>query len=248
MKEANDHFPSYGANKFVCPTCMVYSQQKWYEIQKNDDMGNELILTEDLRTRGRVPAYASPNKEAGVIHAIPQFRTDNITALSVCISCDQPAYWIGGELVYPKNPTVKPPNSDMPEEVKKLYNEAREISVLSPRASAALLRLALEKLLPLLGAQGKRINDMIGDLVKKGLSPKIQQALDSLRVIGNEAVHPGSIDLDEEKEVALALFKLINLVVEQMITESDEIDEIYSLIPKDKRDGIQDRDQMKTTK
>ncbi|MER2457366.1 DUF4145 domain-containing protein [Bacillus subtilis] len=245
MKEVNNLFAIYGAQNFVCPTCSVYSQHKWYEIIEKEN--KDIYLDKGIRVRG--PGYtpfvssseeAKRRKTTGFL--------DNLTALSVCTHCNKPAIWIDEKLVYPKNISVEPPNSDMPEDVKKLYDEAREISVLSPRASAALLRLALEKLLPSLGAQGKRINDMIGDLVKKGLSPTIQQALDSLRVIGNEAVHPGSIDLDEEKEVALALFKLINLVVEQMITEKKEIQAIYDLIPKDKLDGIQNRDHLKTTK
>ncbi|WP_424033423.1 DUF4145 domain-containing protein [Methylocella sp.] len=49
----------------------------------------------------------------------------------------------------------------------------------------------MQKLCVELGEKGKNIDDDIANLVKKGLSPELQQALDILRVIGNEAVHHG---------------------------------------------------------
>src|SRR5258708_22812888 len=93
--------------------------------------------------------------------------------------------------------------TDMPEDVADDYNEARAIFVSSPRSSAALLRLALQKLCKHLGEPGKDLNTDIGALVAKGLPTQIQQALDVIRVIGNNAVHPGQIDIREEKELVL---------------------------------------------
>ncbi|WP_415663473.1 DUF4145 domain-containing protein [Vibrio taketomensis] len=49
------------------------------------------------------------------------------------------------------------------------------------------------------------MNNDIKELVSEGLSPKIQQALDSLRVVGNNAVHPGQINIDDNAEVAYKL-------------------------------------------
>jgi len=49
-------------------------------------------------------------------------------------------------MVFPNRITVELAHIDMPEEVKEIYNEAREVSNISPRAAAALLRVALEKL------------------------------------------------------------------------------------------------------
>jgi len=39
--------------------------------------------------------------------------------------------------------------------------------------------------------------------------------MDSLRVIGNNAVHPGEMDLTDDTEAASALFNLLNFVVEE---------------------------------
>jgi hypothetical protein len=68
-----------------------------------------------------------------------------------------------------------------------------------------------------LGESGTNINSDIASLVKKGLNPKIQKSLDVVCVIGNEAVHPGTIDLRDNTDVAIQLCKIINIVTEAMI-------------------------------
>lgn len=134
------------------------------------------------------------------------------------------------------------PIEDMPEAIKADFMEAREIVNASPRGAAALLRLCVQKLMPILGERGRDINDDIASLVKKGLPVAVQQALDSLRVIGNEAVHPGAIDLNDNRETALALFELLNFIVERTITQQKKISDIYGKLPKSKLDAILKRD------
>jgi len=112
----------------------------------------------------------------------------------------------------------------------------------SPKGSTALLRLALQKLLEQLGETGN-INNSIGNLVQRGLSPKIQQALDVIRVVGNNAVHPGEINLDDNIEVAMKLFKIVNIIAQDMITHPKEIEDIYDdLLPDGAREAIERRD------
>jgi hypothetical protein len=74
------------------------------------------------------------------------------------------------------------------------------------------------------------------------LSPKIQQALDIVRVVGNNAVHPGRIDLRDDRETALQLFALINLIGDVMITQPKHLDELYQSLPQAARDAIKQRD------
>lgn len=223
--------PLYGKDSFNCPNCFAFAHQKWFQVKGEPKKGNVLI-EEDLE---RSPAH--------VIAGVNGFFTNNHVALSYCASCGEKAYWESGQLVYPINCMAPLPNKDMPEDVRKIYNEAREVSALSPRAATALLRLALEKLLPQVGANKSSIDKMIGELVGKGLPKEVEKALDSLRVIGNEAVHPGTIDLEDNDRVAHALFKIMNMVVDRMITQQKEIDEIYSLIPESKLEGIEKRNQ-----
>ena len=166
--------------------------------------------------------------------------------ISKCYSCAEISLWLYDKLFFPQEMEAEPSNSDMPDEIKKDYEEARAVFNSSPRASAALLRLCREKLCDSLDAKGANLNQKIADLVKKGLNKKIQKALDAVRVIGNESVHPGEINLNDNKDVARALFKLTNQIVQELVTDQKERDEIYSLLPEGKREAIAKRDSKKS--
>lgn len=62
-----------------------------------------------------------------------------------------------------------------------------------------------------LGEDSGNLNAGIGNLVGEGLSPKVQKALDVVRVIGNSAVHPGQIDVTDDLDTVNQLFRLVNL-------------------------------------
>lgn len=105
-----------------------------------------------------------------------------------------------------------------------------------------MLRLAIQKLCKHLGEPGRNIDTDIAALVKKGLPVSLQQAMDVLRVVGNEAVHPGTLDVRDDPELALGLFRLTNIIVEKLISEPKQIAGLYDGLPASKRDGIQRRD------
>lgn len=161
-----------------------------------------------------------------------------------CIGCKQSSILFRDHLLYPTGKSAAPPpHEDMPEEALQEYREAAEIVGVSPRAAAALLRLAVQKLCPVLGATKGNIDQAIGELVKSGtITSDIQRALDVLRVIGNESVHPGQINLNDDRKTAAALFSILNFIVERAITERKRIDEIYGMLPPEKLEGIVRRD------
>jgi hypothetical protein len=134
------------------------------------------------------------------------------------------------------------PNKDMPPEVINDYEEAASILSTSPRGASALLRLCIQKLCVHLGGTGKNINEDIKKLVERGLPIQVQKALDAVRVIGNNAVHPGQIDTDN-LEMAGSLFNLVNLVTDYMISKPKEVSAIYDALPKDVVDAIEKRDR-----
>ena len=76
----------------------------------------------------------------------------------------------------------------------------------------------------------------------------VQRALDIVRVVGNNAVHPGVIDFRDNPEIALKLFKLINIIVEQMITQPKELSELYNnVIPEGVKEQIKKRNNQAGT-
>lgn len=163
--------------------------------------------------------------------------------VSVCTYCGEFSIWINGKMIYPDNFAVEPPNQDLSDEIKQDYLEAASIWQKSPRGAAALLRLALQKLMIQLGEKGENLNEDIANLVKKGLDKKIQQALDYVRVIGNNAVHPGLLDLRDNKETVGMLFELINFIADRMITSNKKIDELYDKLPDSIKQQIEKRDK-----
>ena len=94
-----------------------------------------------------------------------------------------------------------------------------------------------------LGTSSKNLNDAIGELVQSGLHPKVQKAMDYVRVTGNDAVHPGQIDVGDNPEIAGKLFELVNGVAQEMITREKMVDELYESLPECKRDQINQRDE-----
>jgi hypothetical protein len=96
-----------------------------------------------------------------------------------------------------------------------------------------------------LGQPGKNINDDIANLVEKGLPPTIQKALDIVRVVGNNAVHPGQINLKDDVETANKLFELVNLIAQVMITQPKEIEQLYETLPETQRKAIEGRDKSR---
>ena len=163
--------------------------------------------------------------------------------LAFCTHCDDKSIWSKEIMIEPNIGGVPFPNQDIPKDLIADYCEARDILNKSPRGSSALLRLVVEKMCIELGCKGKNINDNIGELVKKGLSPKIQQALDYVRVIGNNSVHPGKIELTDNKEIAIKLFELVNLIAEVTITQQKEVDQLYNSLPKKQIETIENRDK-----
>jgi Domain of unknown function (DUF4145) len=199
---------------FTCPSCRAYSQQLWFEMS-----GHPL----------------SPNTGARSFE-----RTDLLIA--ECARCRKLTLWVDNRIVYPANEPAPMPNPDLSDEIRADYLEARAIFTRSARGAAALLRLCIQKLCKGLGLSGKDLDKDIGSLVKRGLLPSVQKALDAVRVIGNNAVHPGQIDLNDTPDMAAALFRLVNVIAEQMITAPKQVDELYAALPDNARQAIERRD------
>ena len=154
-----------------------------------------------------------------------------------------------GFMIYPDTGNAPFPVEDMPEDVKADYMEAASIFSKSHRGGAALLRLALQKLLKHLGKEGKNINDDIRALAGDGSLPaKVIQVADTLRITGNNAVHPGTMSDEDFDDVAEKMFDLINFIVRKAITEPKELDELYLKTPESARKSAEMQDAKNSAK
>ncbi|OLF53809.1 DUF4145 domain-containing protein [Pseudomonas chlororaphis] len=213
--------PTFGEKAFTCVFCGVLTTMSWYPLRTFWGMSRGYGSTE--------------------FHQC------------YCDHCQEFSLWMGngetkeGVMILPSSVNAPMPHADLPDECKKDFNEAREISGQSPRGSAALLRLALQKLCLHLGGEGKNINDDIKLLVQRGLAPQVQQALDLVRVTGNQAVHPGEMSLEDSPEHVTIMFEMINLIVEELIARPKQIAERFNSLPAGALAAIAKRDEAKTS-
>ena len=163
--------------------------------------------------------------------------------IGCCNRCKEISIWEDDKMVIPSTGNAPMPNPDMTEEVKRDYNEARDIVSRSPRSSCVLLRLCIEKICDEKKIEGD-LNKKIKKLSEQGLNKNIIKALDSVRVIGGEAVHPLQMDLKEDIKTATTLFKIVNYISYWAHTEEKEINSIFDSIPDEKKDAIKKRDSQ----
>ncbi|WP_435208238.1 DUF4145 domain-containing protein [Micromonospora sp. bgisy143] len=202
-------------DRFICPqpTCGVFAHQETADV----------------------------SIEAMVVGVYPAFKA------TVCQRCHMPTMWVRAEhggswlLAFPQRALGLPPHSDMPSTVAVIYEEARAVAPRSPRSAAGLLRLALQMLVDDLEPGAGSLDVKIGKLVGSGLDPRVQKAMDIVRVVGNNAVHPGQISLDDDPNLLPSLFRLINMVVEEMISRPRHLDQLFELLPEQTRQGIERR-------
>ncbi len=219
----NEYFPpTLGKGEFHCPHCNVFAKQFYGHIHAISQFQWRSIVDEHS-------SFNEPLSQEWIV--------------TKCQHCNDIAVWFGRNMLHPKKILPPPPNSDLIDEIKADYLEAAHILGDSPRAAAALLRLSLQKLCIQLGEKGENINADIKSLVGKGLNPLVQKSLDALRITGNNAVHPGEINLSEEPERVLKLFDLINFIADKMITEPKEIESFYGTLPSGALEAVEKRDE-----
>lgn len=274
--EKNYTPPNIGRTSFHCPYCATKAPQRWLQCYGKDvDSENrlpqlwnvkaaeELInnvkkdsqFNGDIFELGKAWLRQAHESESGdfILEEVSDSKYCNLVFsniyFSVCqeVGCGKAALWVHDKLVIPSTNIEEEPNYDMPEKVKAVYNEARDVHKVSPRASAALLRLCCELLCEELKAQGNNLNEKIGFLVSQGMDARIQKALDILRFIGNDAVHPGQIDLKDDMAISHSLFVLINEIVQEMISKPKRLQQIYTeKLPEGVRNAIKRRDAKAT--
>lgn len=143
--------------------------------------------------------------------------------LSICHVCQEQALWLQERMVIPHFTVAPMPHVDLPDELRADYMEARDIAARSPRGAAALLRVVVQKLMPLVGGQGRTLDDQIGYLAARGLRQDIVDMLDIVRDTGNHAVHISGLNMEDDPEVVDRQFWAVNEVTEDTIARQKRI-------------------------
>ncbi|ENM5875881.1 DUF4145 domain-containing protein [Vibrio mimicus] len=212
--------PTINGKSFHCPLCGTFAHMRWQWLIKNN----------------RLTAYTE----------------------ALCSHCEQASLWlvreegddgrgniipVDGEMLLPDFGSSPLPETDMPDDVKIDYLEASRIFSRSPRGAAALLRLSLQKLCKHLGQKGENINEDIRALAASNtVPPLVVKVADTVRITGNNAVHPGEMSDDDFDHVASKMFELINFIVKKAITEPKELESLYQLTPEKPRNSAEKRD------
>ncbi|EPU3936557.1 DUF4145 domain-containing protein [Morganella morganii] len=221
--------PTFKGDAYHCPHCNVLSHMIWGALSSTRHDG--------------------------------QSRWTNFLC-STCSHCEQEMFWLvtdrgsplipllaaakSGVMMYPDTMIAPIPSDDMPDDIKEDYLEAASIYQKSPRGAVALLRLGLQKLCVHLGGEGKNINADLAKLAEDELvSKKLIRSADIIRIVGNNAVHPGTISDDDFEDVSFKLFALINMIVQQGITEPKEVDNMFGSLPEGPRQAAENRDKPK---
>lgn len=224
--------PTYHSSSFTCPNCGAYAHQTWAKGVGYDEEGGASVQWTSI---DRSECYSC--KQEAIWHAQIRYSTTG------------PGYasrsWREWQILWPRARAGVPAHDRMPENLRPLYDEARAVADLSPRAAAALLRLLTETLLrSVAGAPNGKPFELIGQLVRdKKLDEEARMLADYLRITGNNAVHPGQIDDDEDahKRVSM-MFPFINSLVQRLIADPEELHELYEQLPAEARAAADRRD------
>jgi uncharacterized protein DUF4145 len=257
--------PAIDQTAFNCPHCGALTTQTWFNLHADKNARENRVPIrligqtideekmkgiENEEARQRLRNWLEDMTRGGPFLGKRENSTYvywdlNNVDIAQCYNCSNLSVWIGNDLAWPVLSDAPPANVDLSDDVRLDYDEAGRILNLSPRGAAALLRLAIQKLCKELGGKGKNIDDDIAGLVRKGLDARVQRALDIVRVIGNEAVHPGQVDLRDDRATAEKLFGLVNLIADKMISEPKAVEALYNDLPESKRHAIERRDAEK---
>ena len=223
--------PKFKLDAFHCPICGTYAHMKWDELEVPGTRGTDYC--EAMCSRCNKPSLWSITKSISATHMGTGGKL---------------RFPKEAEMIYPDNGVASLPAEDMPDDVKEEYVEAARIFTRSPRGAAALLRLGLQKLCKHLGQDGKNINTDIRNLAAQNIVPPlVVKVADTVRITGNNAVHPGEMS-DEGDQVASKMFDLLNFIVKKSISEPKELEALYTLTPEGPRKDAEAKDAKAKSK
>jgi hypothetical protein len=144
-----------------------------------------------------------------------KFKMANLH-VSNCHSCNGFALWVGGRLVFPTS------LDRTPELVEEDIEEAAAILDKSPRGATALMRVCIQKLVPMLRDNDKELDDYISSLVRKGLEVEMQQSVEVLQILRKDSAQLNPLESQADRETALRFLDSLKVVLEQRMSKNQD--------------------------
>lgn len=209
--QLRDLAPGFNRLFFTCSSCGVAASQAWQVLQRKEWRGSR------------------------------EFHV-KIEDLSMCTcgACGQRSLWFESQKVYPRTSDAPAMSPDMPQSVRRDYEEAAAIASDSPRAAAALLRMCIEGLCKEISGKPK-FDAAMDELARRGIPEEIETAMDVIRMNGNEVMHAGRLYGQDDAGTVSMLFRLANVIVTWAITDRKMLQSLYTDIPADKREAVAKR-------
>ena len=220
--------PRLGAESFSCPHCNTVAHQDWYSLfLKPENAAEVRVLTPEAIRQGE--AQRDNIKE--IEQFIERLKKTQLTYeyqkhphplkvkmanlhISNCHNCNGFSLWVSGLLVYPTK------LDKTPELVDEDVEEAAVVLNKSPRGATALMRVCIQKLVPLLEENGKELNQRVSSLVRKGLEMEIQQAMDVLEVLRSDSAQLNPLESQADRETALRFLDSLKEVLERRMSHN----------------------------
>src|SRR6266480_2992094 len=198
--------PQLGAESFSCPHCNVVAHQDWFSLFLKPENATEVVvltLEALMLAKGSESDQFLQHLKDNVLAYEYQEHPRNLKVkllnlhVSRCYNCKGFTVWVRDRLVFPvrgdepagiiegqfKEVEERVEEHGEDEEVSEDFEEAAAILNKFPRGAAALTRVCIQNMMPLLEQTGKNLDENISSLVRKGLEVEIQQAMDVLQVV-----------------------------------------------------------------
>ena len=235
---SHDVEPQLGAESFSCPHCHAVAHQDWYSLFLKPENATEVVvltLEALMLAKGSESDHFLRHLENNVLAYEYQEQPRNLKVkllnlhVSRCYNCKGFTVWVRDRLVFPVRGDEPPDVVEVDfeevaedvqetaedEEVSEDFEEAAAILNKFPRGAAALPRVCIQNMMPLLKENAKNLDENISSLVRKGLEVEIQQAMDVLQVVRKSPLQTTEFDLKEENETVKKFFNSLERILER---------------------------------
>lgn len=226
-------YPKLNDKSFKCLCCHITTTHSW-----NDHVvalsSEHINYLEGSNHHEKANVIKYVRGESHINHIV----LDDVY-VTICDHCHKPTIWLNDNQtlkpVLPSDNQYPSASDKMPQKVKDLYNQAGSIADKSPRAANAMLRSAIEELMYIIMKTQGDLNDMIDRAYNKNIiTTHIKKSLHSIRLLGNNALHPNQIRIEDDVDTN-DIFNIINHIVDVTIHHQEVIENIENINIKNKK-------------